>query len=147
MACALVAHLEELAVAPAHLDAIDGDAFPLVAGNSLEHLLERAGWSRRPIAASHVADEEVPEGLGPYPRGCVVWLDAGELSRIRSLFDTEEQRKKAADEYFDEVFGDHFRAMKAENEEKLAKTRKIANVFRYVCPSNYIPGKQDWGAF
>lgn len=80
--------------------------------------------------------------------GCAgFWLDAGELGEIRSLFETEEQRHKAADEYFEEVFGDHFKAMKAESEDKLAKTRKIANVFRYICPSYYIPGKQDWGAF
>ncbi len=80
--------------------------------------------------------------------GCAgFWLDAGELSKIRTLFKTEEERHKAAEEYFEEVFGDHFRAMKAENEAKLAKTRKIVNLFRYICPSYYIPGKQDWGAF
>ena len=75
------------------------------------------------------------------------WLDAGELRKIRSLFNTEQERHKAAEEYFEDVFGDHWKAMKAENEEKLAKTRKIVNMFRYICPTNYIPGKQDWGAF
>ena len=80
--------------------------------------------------------------------GCAgFWLDAGELRKIRSLFETEEERHKAAEEYFEEVFGDQLRAMKAENEVKLAKTRKIVNLFRYICPSYYIPGKQDWGAF
>ena len=75
------------------------------------------------------------------------WLDAGELRKIRSSFNTEEERHKAAEEYFEEVFGDDLKAMKAENEEKLAKTRKIVNMFRYICPTHYIPGKQDWGAF
>ena len=75
------------------------------------------------------------------------WLDAGELCKIRSLFNTEEERHKAADEYFSEVFGDEFAAMQAESEEKLAKTRKISNMFRFICPSYYIPGKQNWGAF
>ena len=80
--------------------------------------------------------------------GCAgFWLDAGELRKIRGLFKTEEERHEAAEEYFEEVFGDHFKAMKAESEEKLAKTRKIVSLFRYICPSNYIPGKQDWGAF
>ncbi len=80
--------------------------------------------------------------------GCAgFWLDAGELRKIRSLFKTEEERHKAAEEYFEEVFGDRLKAMKAESEEKLAKTRKIVNLFRYICPSYYIPGKQDWGAF
>jgi len=75
------------------------------------------------------------------------WLDSGELGKIRSLFNTEDERHKAAREYFSEVFGDQFAAMKAESEEKLKKARKIANMFRFICPSYYIPGKQDWGAF
>ncbi len=75
------------------------------------------------------------------------WLDAGELRKIRSLFNTEEKRHKAAEEYFEEVFGDRFKAMNAESKAKLANMRKIVNVFRYICPSYYIPGKQDWGAF
>jgi hypothetical protein len=37
--------------------------------------------------------------------------------------------------------------MQAQDEEKLAKTRRVANVFRFICPTYYIPGKQDWGAF
>ena len=75
------------------------------------------------------------------------WLDAGELGTIRSLFETEEERHKAADEYFSEVFGDKLAAMRAENEIKLNKARKISNMFRFICPTYYIPGKQDWGAF
>jgi len=75
------------------------------------------------------------------------WLDAGELGKIRSLFDTEEERHKAAEEYFSEVFGGELAAMGAEDQAKFNKVRKIANMFRFVCPSYYIPGKQDWGAF
>jgi Zn-finger nucleic acid-binding protein len=76
-----------------------------------------------------------------------IWLDAGELKNIRSLFETEQQRQQAADEYFSELFGNQLAAMEAEDEAKLAKVRKVANMFRFVCPSYYIPGKQDWGAF
>ena len=75
------------------------------------------------------------------------WLDAGELREIRNLFDTEQQRHQAASEYFKDVFGDEFKAMEAENQAKLAKTRRIANLFRFICPSYYLPGKQIWGAF
>lgn len=75
------------------------------------------------------------------------WLDAGELVKIRSLFTTEEERHQAARDYFSEVFGGELSAMAAENEAKLGKVRKIARMFRFVCPSYYIPGKQDWGAF
>lgn len=75
------------------------------------------------------------------------WLDAGELRQIRGLYETEEDRKKAAHEYFDDVFGEDLKAQQIENVEKYAKTKRIANMFRYICPTNYIPGRQKWGAF
>jgi Zn-finger nucleic acid-binding protein len=75
------------------------------------------------------------------------WLDAGELGRIRSQFDLEADRKKAAESYFEAIFGGELSKMQAEGEEKLRKARKIARMFRFICPSYYIPGKQDWGAF
>lgn len=75
------------------------------------------------------------------------WLDAGELLKIRSLFNTEEERHQAARDYFSEVFGSELAAMESENKAKLDKVQKIAKIFRFVCPSYYIPGKQDWGAF
>ncbi len=76
-----------------------------------------------------------------------IWLDAGELRQIRSMFNTEQERHQAADEYFNEVFGDELRAMQAESEASLQKARRIANTFRFICPSYYIPGKQAGGAF
>jgi len=87
-----------------------------------------------------VAVDQCP-GCGGY------WLDYGELGKIRSLFNTEEERSKAAEQYFSEVFGDKLNAMRAESEGKLNRAQNIANIFRFICPSNYIPGKQDWGAF
>ncbi len=45
------------------------------------------------------------------------WLDAGELATIRSQFDSDEERKKAADEYFSEVFGAQLEEMRAESQE------------------------------
>ncbi|UCG60264.1 MAG: zf-TFIIB domain-containing protein [Phycisphaerales bacterium] len=75
------------------------------------------------------------------------WLDAGELDKIRGLFETEHERHAAAHEYFAEMFGSELAAMEAEDQANLNKARKIANMFRFVCPSYYVPGKQDWGAF
>jgi Zn-finger nucleic acid-binding protein len=75
------------------------------------------------------------------------WLDAGELGKLRSLFNTEEEKNEAAKEYFSEVFGSQLNAMQDEDQAKLEKARKIANIFRFICPSYYIPGKQKWGAF
>ncbi|MFC1738808.1 zf-TFIIB domain-containing protein [Planctomycetota bacterium] len=76
-----------------------------------------------------------------------IWLDTGELARIRTLFETEEERNQAADEYFQEVFGDKLKSMQADDQAKLAKTRRVANMFRFICPTYYVPGKQSWGAF
>jgi Zn-finger nucleic acid-binding protein len=71
------------------------------------------------------------------------WLDAGELGRIRSLFKTEEERNKATDDYYSEIFDNQLPEMNA----KAEKAQSIANMFRFICPSYYIPGKQNWGAF
>ena len=76
-----------------------------------------------------------------------IWLDSGELGKIRDQFETEADREKAADAYFDEVFGDELAAMREESEAKLQGAQKIAKMFRFICPTNYIPGKQEWGAF
>jgi len=75
------------------------------------------------------------------------WLDAGELGGIRDQFETEEGKKKAAEKYYEEIFGKELSAMRNESEEKLSKARKIAQMFRFICPSYYLPGKQEWGAF
>lgn len=75
------------------------------------------------------------------------WLDYGELGQIRSQYASEEERKKAAEDYFEKIFGGELKKMKEESEEKLEKAKKIAGIFRFICPSNYISGKQDWGAF
>lgn len=75
------------------------------------------------------------------------WLDVGELRDIRSLFPSEAARKEAAAQYFQEVFGEQLAEMRAESAEETARARRIANMFRFICPSYYIPGKQKWGAF
>jgi Zn-finger nucleic acid-binding protein len=75
------------------------------------------------------------------------WLDAGELAGIRDQFENEEEKKEAAEKYYEEIFGKELSAMRNESEEKLSKARKIAHMFRFICPSYYLPGKQDWGAF
>jgi uncharacterized protein len=75
------------------------------------------------------------------------WLDAGELATIRSEFNTEETRKKATEAYFDEVFGKQLAVLHAQDEANAAQAQKLAHLFRFICPSYYLPGKQKWGAF
>ncbi|MBI4565656.1 MAG: zf-TFIIB domain-containing protein [Planctomycetes bacterium] len=76
-----------------------------------------------------------------------VWLDAGELKKIRKMFQNDEDRKQAAREYYEEAFGQTLQDMKQQSLEELQKARRFANALRWVCPSYYIPGDQKWGAF
>ncbi len=75
------------------------------------------------------------------------WLDVGELAAIRTEFETEEERNQAAARYFSELFDDELAAEHAKTMEDLESARRVAHVFRFICPSYYIPGKQEWGAF
>ena len=75
------------------------------------------------------------------------WLDPGELRTIRTEYASEEERERAASEYFSEVFGPELAAAHAQTEEDLARSRRIAHAFRFICPSYYVPGKQDWGSY
>ena len=76
-----------------------------------------------------------------------IWLDTGELAAIRTLYPSEEARNKAADEFFSKVVQTSLADIKAESDGGLARAQKVARLFRFICPSYYIPGKQDWGAF
>ena len=75
------------------------------------------------------------------------WVDFGELAKIRGQFSSEADRKAAAHGYFSEIFGGQLQQMRSESQAKAAQARRIAGMFRFICPSNYIPGKQEWGAF
>ena len=76
-----------------------------------------------------------------------IWLDAGELRAIRDLYGSEEERRKAVDNYFSEVFDSDLGKMKAQSQAELARAKKVARIFRFICPSYYVPGKQAWGAY
>ena len=75
------------------------------------------------------------------------WLDVGELAAVRTEFETEEARDLAAAQYFSELFDPELIAAHTETMEDLESAQRIAHIFRFICPSYYIPGKQEWGAF
>lgn len=80
--------------------------------------------------------------------GCTgFWVDRGELWKIREQFTTEADRDQATEDYFTKMFNDDLEAMKEKTQGKLDRARKFARLFRFVCPSYYIPGKQRGGAF
>ncbi len=76
-----------------------------------------------------------------------IWLDAGELRSIRDRSMSEEERRKVAGKYFSEIFDDRLEKMRAESEKQLERARRFAGMFKYICPSYYVQGKQKWGAF
>jgi hypothetical protein len=59
----------------------------------------------------------------------------------------QEEGEKAAQEYFSELFDPDLAMARAQTMEDLRKARRIAHAFRFICPSYYIPGEQDWGRF
>lgn len=80
--------------------------------------------------------------------GCnSIWLDGGELETIRGLFETEAARKEAGYAQFAKEFGSELAAMEADGQRRLQKAQRFANMFRFICPTQYVPGKQSWGAF
>lgn len=80
--------------------------------------------------------------------GCAgIWVDRSELRKIRDQFATEEERDRAAQQYIEETFSEDLDEIKHKSEDKLDKARKFARLFRFICPTYYIPGKQRGGAF
>jgi len=95
----------------------------------------------------HFASSKMQVEVDECPACGGLWLDPEELRHIRDQFADEEERRKAALALFDEEFGGDMAKMRAESEEKSERSRRIARMFRFVCPSYWIPGKQEWGAF
>jgi Zn-finger nucleic acid-binding protein len=99
-------------------------------------VLMRHFWSVK----RDVTIDECPECGG-------IFLDAGELARIRGDFPTEEARHAAADAYFKEVVDPMLNDEREKSAEELAKAHAFARTFRFICPSEFIPGKQAGAAF
>ncbi|MCD6595271.1 zf-TFIIB domain-containing protein [bacterium] len=87
-----------------------------------------------------VAIDECPKCGG-------IWLDAGELDAIRKEYISEKSRDEDAQKFIESNFGKKLDEMTRESKEKAQRAKKFAKIFRFLCPSYYIKGKQNWGAF
>ena len=76
-----------------------------------------------------------------------ICLDPGELAQIRADYTSDAERHKAAQAYYREMFDTQLAGMLREDKAKLESARKVAGIFKFLCPSYYLPGKQAWGAF
>jgi Zn-finger nucleic acid-binding protein len=81
------------------------------------------------------------------PKCTGVWLDVGELTQIRAEFNTEAERRAAAEKIYTELVEQQTATLHAQSQQNLARAKKFASALRFICPSYYIPGKQDGGAF
>ena len=76
-----------------------------------------------------------------------IFLDPGELAAIRADYKSDAERHGAAKAYYSEMFDQQLAGMLRQDKAKLESARRVARIFKFVCPSYYIPGKQAWGAF
>lgn len=77
-----------------------------------------------------------------------VWLDNGELYAIREQSKKDEKTKETTRKNFLDLFATQILSQKsAKSAEELKSRKKFARIFRFVCPSYWLPGKQNWGAF
>jgi len=76
-----------------------------------------------------------------------MFLDPGELTGIRADYKSDAERHKAAEAYYSEMFDQQLAGMLRQDKAKLESARRVAGIFKFLCPSYYIPGKQAWGAF
>ena len=53
----------------------------------------------------------------------------------------------AADAYFKEVVDPLLDEQRHESQEELERAQRFAHAFRFICPSEYLPGKQAGAAF
>jgi uncharacterized protein len=96
-----------------------------------------------PVMARHFFSAKRQVTVDDCPECGGHWLGPGELATIRTEYPSEADREKAAQEYFSDLFDPEH----AKSEQELARARKFAHVLRFICPSYYAPGKQEWGAF
>lgn len=76
-----------------------------------------------------------------------VWLDGGELAALREQFETAGDRSRAAEEEYQRMFGDQLAEVRRESDERLQRARGFARALRFILPSYWIPGDQEWGAY
>ncbi len=72
-----------------------------------------------------------------------IWLDYGKLGKIQKQFNSEEEKKKAAEAYFSDIFSKELTIMRVKSEAQAERANNIARIFRFICPSYYIRRKHD----
>ncbi len=127
-------------------------AMAYILENRRVDLLEKHSLAHLPTSLYAMYDSVVPnfESLSVYVSGMLsdwVWLDHGELEKIRNLYDSPEEQEEDTQRFLAQQHAQNLQELKAESEADMQRSQKFANLFRFLCPSFWIPGKQKGGAF
>ena len=75
-----------------------------------------------------------------------IWLDRGELAAVRSA-GGEAARRTASKAAYQQLFNHQVQEARVKSENEGAKSKTLARLLWFICPSAWLEGKQDWGAF
>lgn len=67
-----------------------------------------------------------------------IFLDAGELAEIRTMFTSDEERSQAAEAYFADVFQSKMGGAIKQQEETRVEIEKRKKILRFFCPSIWM---------
>jgi len=71
-----------------------------------------------------------------------IWLDCGELSQIRGLYASEEEREKAVEEYLDDVLNPVLAEVRAHGGPDASS--RMMEVFRFLSPGHRYWSRHGW---
>lgn len=75
------------------------------------------------------------------------WLDHGELEHIRAQFDSADDRQRANEAFLARNLASPLASMDRDVQDDMRRAHRLSRLFRWACPSAWIPGKQPWGSF
>jgi len=75
-----------------------------------------------------------------------LWLDHSELEAVRGQYATAEERDLAQRQFVQRELVPELSALTQRDGENEGRADRIAGLFRWLCPSAWIPGRQSWGS-
>jgi Zn-finger nucleic acid-binding protein len=74
------------------------------------------------------------------PQSGGIWLDAGELKKIREAYRDEKQRLEKGEAFVDQNLEDAgFKLMNANSTAEAQQMQNMTRVLRFLMPSSYLP--------
>ena len=92
----------------------------------------------------HVRNSEYQVEVDECPECGGIWMDCGQLAYIRTQGHDETQCRKATESYYKDLFGTSLSPWCSGSDEKMGTARRLANMFRFLCPTSCAPKEQMW---